>query len=500
MHRLLGVRLSNDQAQRRVVLLRRTLAAFAITLVALTWRLWIPQQLFPQVPWFRAILLVPAWTQWAPLAVMVAGLCGALVAPGQGRSGQIALLVFVAGMLASVLFDQERLQPWAYQFTLVALVLALADARRAIALVSLLVISFYFYSAVTKFDYSFLHTLGQQFLGALAQTIGLSLDRWSDPARVLAAGVFPTGELLVAVGLCFRPTRGVALGGAIALHLLLIVILGPWGLDHRPGVLAWNLYFIVQDLVLFVGATAGGASNAEGDVALPAPTAGGRFAAAVIFAAVALPLLSRSGWFDLWPGWGLDASSAERTVLYLHRRAAEQLPADLQPFVETPDGDEDPWTVLRLDRWSLAALGAPVYPQNRYQLALAEAVVERFQLSHRARVVLFGVAARLTGERAHETLSGQAQIDEAARRYFFNAAPNQQAFRPSAATATGEHPGDRLIESYFDGATFGPATLVSVSKADFGFMTASRNPITSRPHTVIPLLQQANAPCPCWCE
>ena len=37
------------------------------------------------------------------------------------------------------------------------------------------------------------------------------------------------------------------------LHGLLLVILGPWGLDHKPGVLLWNAYFIVQDVLLLAG-------------------------------------------------------------------------------------------------------------------------------------------------------------------------------------------------------------------------------------------------------
>ena len=98
---------------------------------------------------------------------MILGLVLAGFAPDGRRLTPASLLLFASATLALSLFDQQRLQPWAYQFMLVAVVLALSPPQAALGLLRLLVISFYFHSAITKFDYSFLHTLGQQFLAAL---------------------------------------------------------------------------------------------------------------------------------------------------------------------------------------------------------------------------------------------------------------------------------------------------------------------------------------------
>jgi hypothetical protein len=62
----------------------------------------------------------------------------------------------------------------------------LAPPAEAIALARLIVISIYFYSALSKFDYSFLHTLGQQFLNALVGIFGASLDAWSEQDSILS--------------------------------------------------------------------------------------------------------------------------------------------------------------------------------------------------------------------------------------------------------------------------------------------------------------------------
>ncbi len=299
-----------------------------------------------------------------------------------------------------------------------ALVLATAPPRWAFALLRLFVVGFYFHSALTKLDDTFLHTLGQQFLATLTGLVGISPSNWSEGARLAAAAVFPVGELLVAVGLVLVPTRRFALAGAILLHVLLLVILGPLGLGHKPGVLLWNAYFIVQDLLLFGTARAAPAREPP-----PAGEPVPRFAAALVAVSLLLPLLEPWSWFDTWPSWGLYAPSAERVALQVHRRQRADLPLALEPFVEVPADDSDPWLTVRLDRWALAALGAPIYPQNRSQLGVAQAVIERCRLSDRGRAVRFGLADRFTGRREHSIVQGAAQWQLVADEYFLNIRP-----------------------------------------------------------------------------
>ena len=421
-----------QDGEARATHLRRAMALSALVLIAVTWRLWTPQTVFPQVPFFRWAAGLPAWCEWIGLAGMVLPLTAVGWSPG-GRWGTRGLLIFAASTAGMVLLDQERLQPWAYQFMLMAVVLAVADARVALPLLRILIVSFYFHSALSKFDYTFLHTLGAQFLAALAGSFGGSVASWSEPWRLVAAAVFPVGELLIAVGLCFLRTRRLALGGAVLLHVLLLLILGPWGLNHKLGVLVWNVYFIWQDLVLFGGRRPTSSIVADGPAPVPQSTStlgvlG--FAQAVILAAVLLPFLAPTTWFDLWPSWGLYAASAERVSLLIHRRELEQLPGDLQAFAVPTDDADDPWIPLRLDRWALAALDAPIYPQSRYQLGVAEAVIVRYQLGNRARVVRFALANRWTGARQHEILAGMPQVLAAGEDYFFNTRPRQGEFRP----------------------------------------------------------------------
>ena len=164
---------------------------------------------------------------------------------------------------------------------------------------------------------------------------------------------------------------------AILLHGLLLVILGPWGLDHKPAVLLWNAFFIVQDVLLF-GRPGPAGAIAPQDAAIAPPDAQAPWAVqGLVYAAALLPFLSSTCWYDMWPSWGLYASSAERVVLFVHRNELDAVPNDLSAYVEEPSDPSDPWLRVRLDRWCLATVAAPLYPQNRYQLGVAEAFVTR---------------------------------------------------------------------------------------------------------------------------
>ncbi|MGD9720483.1 MAG: hypothetical protein AB7O59_22015 [Pirellulales bacterium] len=431
---------------RRAMLLRRLTAVCGLLLMAATWRLWTPQDVFPQVPLLAIGAAVPPVWQWLGAAGMVAGLALAALAPQTGPWAPRGLLLFAASAAAMIVLDTQRLQPWAYQTMIVALVLALAESRAAIALLRLFVVSFYIHSAISKFDYTFLHTLGQQFLAVLAASCGLVLKDWSDGTRLAAAAVFPAVELAVPLGLCFPRTRRVALAGAILLHVVLLWILGPWGLDQKLGVLLWNVSFMAQDILLFssvrwLGSPLAPAPAETSAVDGPAPRAP-RALQGLVWAVVCLPLLQPSTWYDSWPSWALYAPHCERVALFVHRRALDDLNPALKPYLEQPADALDPWLALRLDRWCLEALAAPIYPQCRTQLGVAEAAVTRDVLASRVRIVRFELADRLTGARQHDVLTGLPQFQSAAGEYFFNARARSWLVprAPPAESAAHENP------------------------------------------------------------
>lgn len=433
--------------------LRRWLALAALALFAATWRLWTPQTVFPQIPFFAALRTVPGWVDWIALAGMFAGLLGLLLIPSEPRRSESgseivgtesrrhravawSAVLFVGSLLVLILLDQHRLQVWAYQFAIVAIVIAsLARAScsdQALSLLRLLTVGIYFWSAVSKLDDTFLNGLGPELLRGMLTAFGLE-PGWmrADVATVLAFA-FPLNELAVAALLAFRPTRKYGLIFSLIMHLLLLATLGPWGLDHSWGVLLWNVYFIGQNVLIFSRQASGGRQPAEDfdrstTATLPVPLSLGRgemtakpaarLASWVVYVAVVLPVLEPFGWLDHWPGWAVYAPAGERVSLRLlswYDRPSVNLPPDVRAWIS-------PFmSPARLSQWSLDVLATPISPDGRFQSGVLLAIVERFGNEASPNLAVESRANRFTGERDTTYLIGTREIRAYADSFWLN--------------------------------------------------------------------------------
>lgn len=399
--------------------LARLTALAGLALFVVTWRLWTPQTVFPQVPFLAAATDVPGIVDWILFGGILASLTAMLV-PGVRRDAQAggmtmlgiaAPLLFAASATVSILLDQHRLQPWAYQFVLIAVVLAWASQAGCVLWLRVLVIGIYVNSALSKFDASFLQSHGQRLVDALLGVFGGAIGGLPQPVREALAFGLPLAELLIAAGLAFPRTRRVAVWTSVAMHAALFLALGPWGLNHKPGVLLWNAFFVAQNLVLFgrqASETLRGhtvATNAE------------RLAAAVVVFAVTLPFSEPIGGLDHWPAWALYASHPERVAVFVHASRRRKLPQRVREFTENrPRG----WCRVDVDRWSLETLDAPVYPQGRFRLAVALALAERCGLNDGIRVIRESSAERATGRRTRRDIRGVNALRRETARFWIN--------------------------------------------------------------------------------
>lgn len=414
-------RISPRSMDSRAAWIRRIVCLFTLLLIASCWPLWTAQDTFPQIPLTSAAAHVPEWLQQVVLACAVLGLVGGLIDLTSGRIWRISLLLFSGSMVALWLIDQHRMQPWAYEAVLLAIVISIADEKRTISLGRLLTLSIYFYSAVSKLDYTFLHSLGQQFTQALLQLVGQSSVNWTDQQRVLVALLFPLGEIATATLLSFPRTRAVGCAAASAMHGLLLLALGPLGMNQLPAVLIWNVQFILLAWLLFGGSANGLQKTVTNTQATPRWRTN-FLATGVILLAVLFPLLEPFGLCDHWRAWGLYSPQSSRAFIFLEANDIEQLPEELRMYAAETSG-EPGWRQFRLDRWSLAILRVPLYPQARFQLGVALATADKLPEASEVRVEIYTAADRFTGQREKTTLYSRQQIQEAAAKYWVNALP-----------------------------------------------------------------------------
>ena len=364
---------------------------------------------------------------------MAASLWGLVLFPHRRQIANLASLAFGGAFVGVVFLNQHRLQPWAFEFFILLFVTAALPAARSVPCLRLVAISIYLYSGLSKLDATFLTTHGEVFVAVLAKSFGWPFSEWPQAVRRLCVAALPLGEIAIAAGLGFRRTQKPAVWCSFLVHGSLLWILGPWGLGHQPGVLIWNVYFIVQNIVLFRPfAKVSDLQDVE-----PANTTAPDWRACCgygfVAAVVLLPFLEPYGLYDHWPAWAVYASRPERTRVYIAGNRVGKLSRELQAFVREEHSHAEamarwlagksPWREVRIDRWSLEAVGAPVYPQDRFQVGVALAVAEKYQLREDIRVEIDSPANRWTDERSTETYEGTKAIRKLAQQYRLNAFP-----------------------------------------------------------------------------
>lgn len=413
---------ARSAADRAFSLYQRLVPIFLLLLVAATYPLWLDQSSFPAVPIIQQLCGIPGLIDALLLALLVAILIAIeFFGPYSPKSPKLWVASSVVLILCFCL-NQHRFQPWAYQFAVLALIFGLAPTRSARQLTKWISLSIYFYSALSKLNPSFVSELGSDFLTTMGSIVGLS---WSPEQlatwKWLALG-FPLFELLAFILLLLPRTRKFGVAAACMMHIGLIVVLGPLGLSHSWGVLLWNVLFLSQAILLF-----GFADPIEQIEAPSINTLGLRAAQSICALVILFPTLELVGLGDPWPAWGLYASHVGRTHLFLSRHAVEHLPESMKAYVDIESSD-DLFVPVQLEKWSLEATGAPIYPGQRFSFAAARAFVNKTDTARAARFVLESPAGRLQDDREADTFSGDKIAMEADRRFWLNTKPRDAFF------------------------------------------------------------------------
>ncbi len=390
---------------------RSVLCGATLLMVGLSWPLWLDRDDFPRVPFVGGWNGLPARLTW----VLLVGIGAGLVSAAIGRAWR-SMMALSLGLLAfEVLGDQNRLQPWVYQYLLIGSGLVAFPIGTAIRLARLYAISLYLYSGLSKLDASFVRELGPTFLTAGLSPLGLTPDGWPPAARTVAILAMPATEIVLAIGLAFPATRRVALIGAVGLHSALLFILGPSNLGHSPNVLVWNGAMIVENLLLFWPRTIPMAGE-------EAMTRLGPVAWLLAWCFFLFPLGERFGLSDSWPSHALYASHCERTEVYLHEDDLDRFPDPVRRRVA--ETGESPWRRLDLTGWSRDVRGTPTYPQGRVGSGMAEFLAAGPGGPNPVRVIQWSRADLWDGHRDRVECLGLRAIRRRGDRFAINAHPS----------------------------------------------------------------------------
>jgi len=355
------------------MLLRRVVALGAAGCMLAAPRLWVAQgRLYPAVP-ALGLPSLPFPGDYVLLGLALAALAGMAVSR---RAAFPA--AFVALAVTMVMLDQSRLQPWLIQFGAMAGAAACGAAAPATRVF-----------LVGLYGFAGLHKLHYGFPVMLAEMLRPLAERWGVQDWLTARILLPAGLAMAlwecgwGVALAFPRTRRAAALCLALMHLGLLLLLGPLGLNMNRSVWPWNIANIVLLWALFwKDARWSWPPIWRTHIYVPAT------AAAVVLAG----LLSLIGWTDAYVGFGLYSGRTTSAALYVDPRRMSELPEGVRRRVKA-DG------VLDINLWSVEEVGVPMYPETRVYRAVGRQVAIWLKHGDPVRVIELSRPDMFTGQR-----------------------------------------------------------------------------------------------------
>ena len=346
-----------DAAAGRLFWLKSTvIAAFCLAL-SMSSALWIGPRSFPSTPVFStpAIDGTVALGLYAALFVFA----GAALTMRQPRWPIAAFLAVVAVFCGA---DQTRWQPWVFQYSVMLAVMALhsrngVDAERRTLNVIRLIIAFtYVYSGLQKINPNFV----ENDFPWIVQPI---TNRFPSTAHLLHGFgmVAPFVQVAFGVGLLTRRFRRASLMTAVAMHLFILAMLGPMGLNWNNIVWPWTAAMAIFDILLFSNAPEFSWRDIVWSGRSP-----GHVVAIILFAI--LPGLSFFNCWDSYLSSALYSGNLTEALIYVSDAGKASLPPTIASRLVRTSPNTN---VLNLQRWAIEDLNVTPYPETRVYKAIA---------------------------------------------------------------------------------------------------------------------------------
>jgi hypothetical protein len=355
-------------------------AAFAAGLL-LAPRLFLATRAYPRAPVLDGWPLLPPPFDAVVLGALLAALCGVALAP-RPRWWAAAATVLALILAAD---DQSRWQPWFYQYGFMLAALAVArDTDDALGAWRAVLAGLYLWSGIQKLNFTFMTNIFPWLVEPLTSVLPAGLQ------RVVLGGwmVVPVLEIAVAVGLLVPRLRKAAVPVAVAIHVVVLGLLGPLAHATNAVVWPWNAAMAALVALLFWG---GGVPPAT----VLVPRRLGAHAAALALFGI-LPVLSFFGRWDAYLSGALYSGNLNVAAVSINDSVVARLPDVARRHVARNRVGAN---VLDVWEWSMDELAVPSYPENRVFRAVARDVCRLARDPTDVVLVVFGRPGMLTGQR-----------------------------------------------------------------------------------------------------
>jgi hypothetical protein len=321
--------------------------------VVLSYNLWGGPRFFPKAHLFANFQSLQAPFDYLYLILLVI-----LIIVSFLSQSKIPTLLLILFSFFLCIDDQNRLQPWFYNYILILFVLLFYKQRvdesnnytSIFITIQILVSLIYIYSGLQKFNSHFT-------TDTLKWLVVPFQDNFSERQINLFLKLghsIPYLECFIGIGLLIKPLRYLAIPIVIAMHLFILVFLGPLGNNYNPVVWPWNIVMIILNLLLFANV----GQERFFDISILFKDV---YFYIVITLMLIFPIFSFNNKYDSYLSSSLYSGNTHDCVLILSDNAYNKLPYYIKNFV-SKNAD---YNQLNIKKWAITELNVPCVPEYR---------------------------------------------------------------------------------------------------------------------------------------
>jgi hypothetical protein len=231
----------------RASLAMRLVCVFWLLAKFIGWKVWIRDRLFPLSP-------VADFLNWPSVAHYILFVCsvGFIVFLIFNPLNKIILIALLVAEIFSCVADQNRWQPWEYQylFTIFICIINFKEPKKIIGCIAFVMAATYIYSGIGKLNEGYLTLVWENiFLKKIFKLSEVSMQQ----SLVRYGGyITAVAETIFAVGLFFSKTKKASAYGMIFMHLLILYAIGPLGINYNTVVWPWNILMMLLLYIIFI--------------------------------------------------------------------------------------------------------------------------------------------------------------------------------------------------------------------------------------------------------
>lgn len=326
----------------------RITCLFWLVAKLISFRLWLSDRLFPLIPPFD-FLAAPSFVHWGLFIVSLICLLLLLVYPHK----KTLQVIIIAAEVLSCLFDQNRWQPWEFQyiFTILIVLLNSKNEKHIMSLVGFMLASIYFYSGLCKINPVFLQSIWYKLL--LSKTFHVSYQTAHQTVIYYSGYLLGLIEVVLGIGLFLKRLRKITTILLIVMHLIIIGIFGPIGLNYDHVIWPWNLTMLGLLFILIL-------KNSSFDISLASLKLPKNIPIVILFGI--MPFFSLFGRWDFFLSSSLFSSRT--TDMYICLKKDRQTPLTGYCGKSLAPCDSNS-CIINTRTWAFEEMKVPAYPQTR---------------------------------------------------------------------------------------------------------------------------------------